>query len=701
MTNNERRLTRWQNFILKFKALWTYYRGWKWVIFLGLTMTLVLSSYLVLLAKTTSVKTLQEALKTDTIIYSVTDEEAGTLNGQKGTYIPLSQISDKMEETVVATEDKRFYEHSGFDVRGIARALLRMLTRFNASGGGGSTLTQQLAKNAFLTQDQTFERKFKELFLALELEKNYNKDQILEMYLNHSYFGNGVWGIEDASQKYFGHPASELDWNESAVLTGMLKGPSLYNPLDDYDASIDRRNTVISLLQDQQKITPDQAQQLKQSGIVLHDNYLANETYNYPYYFDAVINEAIHLAGIPEDQLLSGGYKIYTHLNTGYQRAIDNAYDNDWMFPDAHADKPLVQSASVVIQADTGGVAAIYGGRGTYHFRGFNRGIDMRRSPGSTIKPLAVYVPALESGLTVQSQLPDVVKGYGTNNYAPENYDKQTDPTGEVPMYYALAQSKNTTAVYLMDKLGIETSVKKLKQFGIPVRDEDKSLTLALGAFSQGVTVKEMASAYQAFANKGIREDSTFIRSIEDADGKVVYKNEKPRKHMVMTTNVAADMTSMMLDTFGGYGTSYGAGPTNGQIAGKSGSTEVGDGSMVTRDKWLIGYTPDFVIATWVGLDEIAEGQTLDELMPQGLGQLFSQQTTNLIAQSPQTPFQVTMASQMTDSTNKVTDLRWQDTAEVYLNQAQEWVEENGGEIWQKVQQGAYGLLEQIEQFLP
>ncbi|MBS4461831.1 PBP1A family penicillin-binding protein [Aerococcaceae bacterium zg-B36] len=641
----------WRHYWNGIKNVWRYYRGWKWLIFIGMSVTLMMSSYLVLIAKTTSVSTLQEALRSHTTIYDNSDEMAGSLQDQKGTYVSLENISPAMREVVVATEDKRFYQHNGFDIVGMGRAVVRLLVNRNTSGGGGSSITQQLAKNAFLTMDQTIQRKLKELFLALEIEKQFTKDQILEMYLNHAYYGNGVWGIEDAALKYFGHSANSLDYAESMVLTGMLKGPSLYNPIDDYDAAIKRRNVVADLMASEGIVSQSDAESIKATGINVYDGYYEDPSHEYPAYFDAVITEAVNKIGIPEEDLLSKGYKIYTHLDTAYQNVLDNAYTNDWIFGD-DGTEPVVQSASVVVNPSNGGVMAIYGGRGEYTYRGFNRATDMHRSPGSTIKPLAVYVTALERGYTIHSNVPDVVKGYGTNNYAPENYDRQTAESGEVPLYYALAQSKNTSAVYLMDKFGIDTAVNKLSQFGISLPNEDKALTLALGALQKGVSPVQLATAYAAFANDGIRYESSFIRKIEDASGKVVYNNERPTKYKVMTPKVAADMTSMMLDTYGGYGTAYGAGPDAGLIAGKTGSTEVSEGNMQTRDKWMVGYTPDFTIVTWVGLDNVNDGN-LDELMPTGMGKLFNIQTTNLMYNSPQTSFSVGMASQMTEDTNQ------------------------------------------------
>ncbi|UPQ85260.1 PBP1A family penicillin-binding protein [Ignavigranum ruoffiae] len=692
---------KWQAAWATFKELWRYYRGWKWLIFIGLSFSLVLSSYLVLIAKTTSVETLKDALQTKTTIYTANDEEAGYLSNQKGTYVTLDQVSDQMKKTLVATEDKRFYEHNGFDTMGIGRAFIRLLINRNTSGGGGSTLTQQLAKNAFLSQDQTFQRKFKELFLALEIEKSYDKEQILEMYLNHAYFGNGVWGVEDASEKYFGHPAASLNWNESIVLTGILKGPNIFNPIDDYQAAIDRRNVIADLLLKEQVITAEDHQIILSRGIDLWDNYYVQDSYTYPSYFDAVINEAIAKTNIPEGDLIGKGYKIYTYLNPAYQNALDQSYQVGGIFPDDAAEQPLVQSASIVVDPSTGGVEAVYGGRGEYTYRGFNRATDMLRSPGSTLKPLAVYVPALEAGYNIHSMVPDEVRSY--NGYAPENYNHYTEPSGETPLYYALAQSKNTSAVYLMDKLGIDKSVKKLQQFGIDVKNNDKHLPLALGAFERGISPMQLANAYTAFANQGIRLESSFIRKIEDAQGNEVYNNERPTKHMVMTKNVAADMTSMMLDTYGGYGTAYGAGPDLGQIAGKTGSTETVDGSADTRDKWMVGYTPDFVIVTWLGLDEMGD-TSLDTIMPSGLGSLFNIQTTNIMALSAQTPFQVSNASAMNQDTNTVADDFWSEQLSPWFDQASQWLGQQAESLWQMGQeladqagQGLADLWNQID----
>lgn len=698
---NPHEASRWKKIWQGFKNLWVYYRGWKMLIFIGMSLGLLLSTYLVVIAKTTNVGTLQEGLMNQTTVYDVYDEKAGTLWAQKGTYVTLDQISPQMRETLVNTEDKRFYEHNGFDTIGIGRALISLVFNRNLAGGGGSTITQQLTKNAFLTLDQTFERKLKELFLALEVEKHYTKDEILEMYLNNSYFGNGVWGVEDATMKYFGHSASSLDWNESMVLTATLNGPSIFNPIDDYELAVERRNAIAEYLSGEGVISQDDSTNIQNSPIYLYDAYYTSEQgHEYPSYFDAVINEAVSLTSIPESDLLSKGYQIYTNLEPSAQQMLIASYEgNSWIFGDDGTGTPLVQSASVVVDPDNGGVMAVYGGRGDYVYRGFNRATDMYRAPGSTIKPLAVYVSALESGYNIHSMVEDVVKGYGSENYAPENYDLHTDPEGEVELYYALAQSKNTSAVYLMNELGINRSIQKLKQFGINITEGDQKLNLALGGLELGVTPLQLASAYATFANEGVRIESYFIRRIEDPTGRVVYNNEKPARHMVMTKNIAADMTSMMLDSYSGYGTGYGAGPDWGQIAGKTGSTEVSEGNMNTRDKWMVGYTPDFTLVTWVGLDE--EGEiSLDDLMPSGMGALFNIQTTNLMSISEQTPFNVTYASQMTDTTNHLPMTNWSDDWQEKFSENWIAVQEKAGEVWQATKDVTRDFMEDASQWL-
>lgn len=296
-----------------------------------------------------------------------------------------------------------------------------------------------MAKNAFLTQDQTFLRKAKELFLSFELEKKYSKDQILEMYLNNAYFGNGAYGIENASLRYFGKSAKDLTISEAAVLTGSLKAPNVYNPIDDMEATVKRRATVLQLMVTNGKITQEEADKAGAEVITVQDAYVANSRYKYPYYFDAVINEITNNYGISEEELLNKGYKIYTGLDQKMQADMEETFSNSWLFPKA-SDGTIAQAASVAMDPQNGDVLATVGGRTNekHTFRGFNRATQLQAQPGSTFKPLAVYTSALEEGYQPNSVLVDEKRSYGSDKYTPENWNKQYQ--GTVTMTEALNQ---------------------------------------------------------------------------------------------------------------------------------------------------------------------------------------------------------------------------------------------------------------------
>src|SRR5699024_4374918 len=362
--------------------------------------------------------------------------------------------------------------------------------------GGGSTITQQLAKNAYLTLDQTLVRKFKELFLAIEIEKHYSKEEILAMYLNKSYFGNGVWGVEDASKKYFGKTAADLSVEEAATLVGMLKAPSNYNPIDHYDRPISRRNIVLQLMKDNEILTEEELASAKQKELHLQDRYSSVDGYQYPYYHDAVTNEAVNKYGIEEEELLNNGYKIYTSLNQTFQQQMEKAYEGFSLFKNAE-DGTVMQSASIALDPKSGGVQAVIGGRGEYTFRGFNRATQMKRQPGSVMKPLGVYTPALEAGYDLDDMLVDKKLSYGTDNYTHENLGNTYSESGEVPMYEALARSLNAPTVWLLNEIGLNRGINKVKRFGIPVEEGDKNLSaIALGGMTKGVSPLQIASAY-------------------------------------------------------------------------------------------------------------------------------------------------------------------------------------------------------------
>lgn len=583
------------------RRFWRKYHLTKIFLLIGLTFSLVVGGYLFYIAKTTNVADLQNALKATTIIYDKDGNQAGSLTGQKGTYVELDAISENLQNAVVATEDRSFYKNSGINY---GRFFLAILTA--GRSGGGSTITQQLAKNAYLSQDQTVERKAKEFFLALEINKKYSKKEILTMYLNNAYFGNGVWGIEDASKKYFGVSASELTLDQSAVLAGMLKGPEIYNPLYSVENATNRRNTVLQNMVAAGYI--DQATADQSAAVDIHGQLIdayegKSEDYRYPSYFDAVINEAVNEYGLTEEDIIKNGYRIYTEMDQNYQASMQVIYDNVDLFPVAE-DGTRAESGSVALDPKTGGVRAIVGRVASDQdvgFRSYNYATQSARSPGSTIKPLVVYSPAVANGWSTNKELDNTTKVYGS--YTVDNYGGiQGSPT--VPMYQALAESLNLPAVATANELGLNTVFDYGTKFGLNMDKVDRSLGVALGS---GVTTNplQMAQAYGTFANDGVMNDAHLITKIENASGQVV-KSHSQKSKRVLSSSANKKMTNMMLGTFTN-GTGVNAAPYGYTMAGKTGTTETNFNPDLSGDQWVIGYTPDVVISQWLGFPKTDE----------------------------------------------------------------------------------------------
>lgn len=651
----------------------------KWSIFITLACCIVMSVYLLYLAKTTDVKALKLSMEQPTVVYDRTGEKAGELSQQKGTYVPLENISQFAIDAVLSTEDRRFYEHSGIDYMGIGRAVVNFFMSGFQISGGGSTLSQQLAKNAYLTQQQTLIRKAQEFFLALEIERTYTKDDILAMYLNHAYFGQGVWGIEDASLKYFGISASQLDAAQSAVLAGILKSPSYYNPISSKENAQNRRAVVLDLMVSNGKLTPEQAEQEKTKEIYLQDNYNKFLQYQYPYFFDTVIAQAQQLYGISDEDLMTKGYKIYTTLDQQYQQQLDVSYANGALFPDA-ADGTLVQSATVIADAKTGGVMALVGGRGDYTYQGFNRVTQMKRQPGSILKPLVVYAPALENGYQVESVVLDEEKAYGSDRYTPTNWNRVS--VGSLPLYQALAESKNTSAVWLLDKLGLQVGLDKLKLFGIETTKDDAYLGIALGGMTEGTTPLAINTAYTAFANQGVRQDPYVITKIVDASGNIIVDKTFTGTQRVMTEQVASDMTKMMLGVFESGGTGYVSLNAHLQIAGKTGTTEL-KGQTGAQDQWVVAYTPDFVMTTWMGFDYTDSTHKLGLTYDESIKPFFGYAINNVLAVSPQTGF----AMQSVQSEKAQQQLQESDWFNQTVDTLKDWstqIGEGAQDIWRQ-----------------
>lgn len=616
-----------------FRRFWRRFHLTKILLIIGLGFSLLTGGYLFYLAKTTNVKDLQNALKATTIIYDKNGDQAGSLTGQKGTYVELDAISENLQNAVVATEDRSFYKNSGINY---GRFFLAILTL--GRSGGGSTITQQLAKNAYLSQDQTVERKAKEFFLALEINKKYSKKEILTMYLNNAYFGNGVWGIEDASKKYFGVSASQLSLDQSAVLAGMLKGPEIYNPLYSVENATNRRNTVLQNMVAAGYI--DQATADQSAAVDIHGQLVdayegKSEDYRYPSYFDAVINEAVNEYGLTEEDIVKNGYRIYTELDQNYQASMQVIYDNTALFPVAE-DGTRAESGSVALDPKTGGVRALVGRVGSDQnpgFRTYNYATQAARSPGSTIKPLVVYSPAVAEGWSTNKELDNSTTQYGSyevNNYA----GIQSSPT--VPMYQALAESLNLPAVATANDLGLDTVFEYGKKFGLNMDKVEKSLAVALGA---GVTTNpmQMAQAYGTFANGGVMNDAHLITKIENASGQVV-KSHSQKSTRVLSGSTTDKMTNMMLGTFSN-GTGVNAAPYGYTMAGKTGTTETSFNKDLSGDQWVIGYTPDVVISQWLGFPTTDENHYLTDSSAGTASEIFRNVANSVLPYTDGTQF--------------------------------------------------------------
>lgn len=619
--------------------VWHRFQITRWIIVVILVLTLIISMLGTFEAKTTDVSNLKARLKSTTEIYDFSGNKAGSIAGEKGTYVSYKQISPTVVDAVISTEDRNFYHEYGFSITGIARAGLMIIwhkltfTSTNALSGG-STLTQQLVKNAFLTQNQTLTRKIRELFLSVQVENEYSKHDILSMYLNNAYFGEGIWGVQDAAQKYFGVDAIDLNQQQGAMLAGMLQSPNGFDPLQNPQAAKNRRDQVLLNMVANKKLTQNIADQWAATPIGATNHNMTSSSYEYPYYFDAVIDEAISKYHLKEQDVMQNGYKIYTSMNQTDQTNLQNDYQNSYLNPIG----PDSQAASIVLDAKTGGVRAVVGGRGEHQFRGFNRATQMKRQPGSTIKPIVDYAPALGRGYAYDSMLPNHSMTFGTNNYAPNNAGDVT--TEDIPMYVALERSYNIPAVWLSEKMGIDTSYQAGLKAGLPLTKDDKNYAMTIGGLSKGVSPMQMAQAYTSFANEGKMSDAHFITKIVDASGRTVVDTVKIKQTRLWSAKVANEMTSMMLGVYTN-GTGVPADPSGYTVAGKTGTTEFStseDNPNAATDSWAIAYTPDIVNVTWTGNDN---GEIIPASLASTAAPLMKTSLEQIIPNTDQTAFKV------------------------------------------------------------
>jgi penicillin-binding protein 2A len=545
-----------------------------------------------------------------THIYDKNDQEMMSFQAQPGEHAALNEIPKWVSDGVVAVEDSRFYDHNGIDFRSIGRAIWRdILTRSAAEGG--STLTQQLAKNVYLTQDKTLTRKVKEVYLAAQIERNYSKEDILEMYLNRVYFGHGATGIKMAAEVYFdkGDDMKKLTLGESALLAGLPNAPSAYDPYveQNTEVAIKRRNIVLDAMEKNGYITAEEADKARQEKLVLvKGKNIKGSTDNvkYPYYLDYVLEEAENKLDIPAEQILRGGVKVYTNLDPKFQESLEAAYQDPKNFPNAAADGQIVQGASVVVDPKTGGIAAIVGGRDKsdeHGLRGFNRASMAKVRPGSSFKPIVDYAPAIDTGFKTSTSLLNNKRGTKFGTYQPKNWkDYYTDT---VPMTEAMQMSWNVPAASLLYEMGIDVGYKyATENFGVPLdKDDANKLSIALGDVE--VSPLDIAGAYTAFVpdNGGQRTTPYAIRSIQSDKGSELA-SIKTQQHQAIKPETAKVMTKLMkLVVDSGTGTA--AKISGREVAGKTGTTEM-EGTSGNRDAWFAGYTSEYVMVTWMGFDK-------------------------------------------------------------------------------------------------
>ncbi|MGN7311656.1 PBP1A family penicillin-binding protein [Alkalicoccobacillus gibsonii] len=512
--------------------------------------------------------------------------------------VSIDEIPEHVQEAFVAVEDNRFYEHSGIDFRAIGRAIFRNIE----SGGkaeGGSTITQQLTKNVFLTNEKSWLRKVKEVLISINLERRYSKDEILQMYLNQIYFGHGAYGLQTASKLYFNKDVSELTIDEGAMLAGLPKAPNSYSPINDPERSKERRDLILTLMENQGFITAEESVRLKGKTIALDVQTTIENEAMYTY-IDMVMEEAENRYHLSQEELMTGGYQIVVPMNKSLQQSTYDKLQDPIYFPEENED---AEATVMMMDSESGGVLAVQGGR-NYVRLGLNR-VNVMRQPGSTFKPISVYTPALESGAySPYSMLRDERLAY--NDFMPKNYNNQY--SGEMTMYGALVQSANAPAVWLLNEIGVNRSLQKIGEFGFKI--SDRGLSIALGGLKEGVTPFELVKAYRAFNEEGRIIEPYFIKELYDRSGEKIG-GASPVQTEVMSKQNAWNMTRM-LQSVVKDGTAK-AGTSQTPIAGKTGTTTYPAVPGATMDAWFVGYTPTVVGAVWMGYDSTTKTQYLKE----------------------------------------------------------------------------------------
>jgi penicillin-binding protein 1A len=534
---------------------------------------------------------------TSTQIFDRNDNPVNQIGLENRVQVSINDIPDHVKDAFLAAEDHYFYEHHGIRIQAIVRAAFNdalHLIGMDRNIQGGSTITQQLVKLSFLSPERKLKRKVQEVILSFQLERRYSKDEILEMYLNRIYLGEGAYGIQAAAQTYFGKNAGDLTVGEAALLAGLTKSPNNYSPYQNPELALSRRNQVLSDMREYNFIDEQTYQQgLSEKINLIHESPSATQQYPYPYFMDYITEQLVEKFG--EEAVFKGGLKVYTTLDPDIQSYAEKAMANPDNFPASRKNNEGVlqpQGAMVIIDPSSGEIRALVGGREHTHMRALNRATMSPRQPGSAIKPVLVYGPAVELlGMGPATVIDDApVKYPKFQNYTPHNYDGTY--RGLITMRTAIARSVNIPAVKLFtDYLHMTDALK----FAAKMDMNFKLTGPAMALGSQEVTPLQLAAAYSAFANHGVYNKPVAIRRVEDREGNVLFEAEQaPRRVMKETT---AYLITDMLRSVVTSGTGTRAAIANWPVAGKTGTTDD------LKDIWFAGYTPELVGVVWIGYD--------------------------------------------------------------------------------------------------
>ena len=552
---------------------------------------------------------------------TIYDSEGGIIaelkNERNIRYLTSEEIPQTVKDAFVSIEDKRFYQHNGVDVLALTRAVTKLIKKDEITQGG-STITQQLARNVFLTHEKSWQRKVKEMFIAWELEDRYSKDEILEFYVNNIFYANNCYGIEAASQKYFGKSVSQCSISETAFLCAIPNSPSRFDPLDNKENTLQRRDVILKAMYDNDKISKEEYEaalaeeisvdsysvtyeQSWAKAYAIHcvvEEMMAEEGFVFEYDFELVTDkedyEERYDAAFAEcrEELYLSGYRIYTSINPQHQSALQRAIDEklaEYNTKNTNGSYAL-QCAATCIDNETGLVTAIIGGRSQEDVSyDYNRAYLSSRPPGSAIKPLVVYTPLLERGYTADSVVSDKKSADG-----PKNSNDQY--AGSISLRKAVEVSKNTVAWDKFNELGAETAMQYLLEMEFTdIMPQDYTGSSALGGFTKGASTLEMSGAYTTLANGGVYRKPTCIVRVEDSYGNVVYEPKAEEKQVYEASAVKA-MTDL-LEGVMVRGTASGLGVSGMPSAGKTGTTNE------NKDGWFAGYTPYYTTSIWVGYD--------------------------------------------------------------------------------------------------